>query len=154
MATRTRRCSISVRSTEDSWRGGLRDALWSVGHRIVAGGAERLASGQAADGEPVTADQSVAFDGFGGVVGARRVKPAGASEKWREKKLIASEQRQRHADADRQIGWAGRDDVRDCGGIRLQGQSGRRRAVRAWRPRQRRSHSRSCYDGKPLVSVV
>jgi hypothetical protein len=126
----------------------------SFRHRVVAGRAQRVAAHQTSDGQPSASDDSVGPNGPGSVVGARRQKPARAPEIGRDKQLVASQEAQSHAGADRQINAAIGGDVRGCGGNRLQGQSGRRRAFRASAPRRRRSPARACCVGKSRVSVA
>jgi len=75
-------------------------AIWEVKiNGIVTGGTERLAPHQPPAGQPRASRDTVAFDGLGGIVGARRQKPARPVEVRGNEELVASEQRQRHADA-------------------------------------------------------
>jgi hypothetical protein len=82
MAMRTRRCSISVRSTQDSGGRVPRDARRPIGHGIVAGGAKWMAPDQSAHSQKVAADEPMASDRLRRVVGARRLEATGAPKEW------------------------------------------------------------------------
>jgi len=49
-------------------------------HRVVPGSTEGMATSKAAKAKPGADEDSMPFDGLGGVVRARRQKPAGASK--------------------------------------------------------------------------
>src|SRR5439155_6296536 len=111
-----------------------------------------MAASLAFDCEPASSHEAIAGQRFCRIVGARRQEAARSAEMRRKKDLVASNQRQRKADGE--ITAAGECFVRGCGGNRLQEQSGWRRAVPVSARRRRRNRTRSCFDGKPLVSSV
>src|SRR2546427_578684 len=111
-----------------------------------------MAARQAFDCEPASSRETVAAQRFCCIVGARRQEAARSAEMGRKKDLVASNHREREADGE--ITAAGECVVRGCGGNRLQEQSGWRRAVPVSARRRRRNRTRSCFDGKPLVSSV
>ena len=114
-------------------------------NRIVARGAERVATSQPAGAQPATTQYSMPFDGFGRVVGARGQESARSAKIRRNAEFIGAKRHQGDADG---------HDVQGCGDNRLQGRSGWRRASHAWARPRHQTRARCCYDGKPLVSVV
>ena len=126
--------------------------------RVQTAGAKRMTPGEPSRGEPRAARHAVLNHGLPGEVRTRRHEPAGTREIRRNEQLVPSKQRQgdenAHSPGFSRTSPAGEGCVQGCDGIRLQGQSGWRRAAPASARRRRRSRQRYCCDGKPLESVV
>ncbi len=123
-------------------------------HRVVPGGAQRMAADQPAGGEPDAVDEAMTSDGDGRVVRAGRQEPARSAKIRRDGELVAAEDGKRDADAKGVLIAADAYHARRDLDIRFQEGSGWRRAGRGWGSRRRRTPRRSCCDGKPLVSIV
>ena len=127
-------------------------AFPSAGYRVVTGSAERVTASQSFHRQPPTGQKPMTIHGFGGVVGARRQESTGAGKIRRNKALIESKQAEGRSHLEPIA--RGEDLVRLRGGNRLQGRPGWRRAALASVRRPRRNRARSCFDEKPLESVV
>src|SRR6202023_585704 len=84
IASRRLRCSIAVGAGRSSAVRFERDG-------VVAAAAPRMAAQQAARGEPQTAPRAVPLDGFGRVMRAARIIPAGGRQDRRDQQLVAAD---------------------------------------------------------------
>ena len=118
--------------------------------RIVAGGAERVARASRRAASQPPRRRPWRSNRLGRVVGARRAETGRTPRNTAREQLIAREQRERRA----RLATAARAGVRD--GVRYSASRAVRLASSSSRlaRRRRRSPARSCYDGKPLESIV
>src|ERR1700732_2212939 len=84
IASRRLRCSIALGA-------GRRAAVRFERDGVVAAPAPRMAAHQAARGEPQTAPRAVPLDGFGRVMRAARIIPAGGRQDRRDQQLVAAD---------------------------------------------------------------
>ena len=146
MARRTRRSIQQVRLAPDTTSGG-----WD---RVVARGTKRMTAGKTPGGQADPSHGAVTIDGLRRVVRTRGQEPAGASKVWRNKDLVASDQREAQTYAGTPLSGPGEGVVRRGFCNQLQGCSGWRRGTHVWGSRRCRIPARSCFDEKPLESVV
>jgi hypothetical protein len=99
---RGRQAGIAVRVMEGDPRSVVIRAVVisrnNGGHRVVATGTQRMATGKAPGSEPCSTERPVADDRFAGVIRARRKKPARPGEIWRDQQLVAVDRREHQPD--------------------------------------------------------
>src|ERR1700722_5005560 len=62
------------------------------GHGVYAPGVPGMAAAQSPQGEPAAVEDTEALDRLEGVIGARRIKPAGGTEQGAQGPLIQADQ--------------------------------------------------------------